>query len=247
VDWRYAGGGAIGQNAPFISANNLSAAGLPSSVGNGVGFDFSQLGTSRIQISPTALNSGTIYWSALLRVDAIATTIANGMLLGGFNNTPGPGAQPNTVGACLRIKTDPNNSSKFVIGTAMNSGTGAGNVQFETSGHSLGDTVFVVGSYTFVAGSNNDTAQMWINPTPGGAQPAATLTSNPLLADSFASLSTFNLRNVNTAGTATAYFDELRVGDDWASVTPTPEPTTLALLLMGAMPLALRRRTERQS
>ena len=33
-------------------------------------------------------------------------------------------------------------------------------------------------------------------------------------------------RNVNTVGQATAFFDELRVGTDWASVTPTPEASS---------------------
>lgn len=248
VDWYYAGAATSGNpnNSPFINSGNLSVAGMPASTGNSVGFDTSQIGTARVQISPAALNSGTIYWSGYLKVDAVnSLTFVNGQLLGGFNNVPGyQNTSPGAVGACLRIKTDPGDSAKFLIGTAMNSGTGAGNIQFEASGsgHGMGDTVFVVAAYTFVAGSNNDVAQMWINPTPGGAQPAATLTSAPggSVADSFASLSTFNLRNVNTVGTATAYFDELRVGDDWASVTP--EPTSLTLLAGASLLISSRRR-----
>jgi hypothetical protein len=241
VDWRYAGPTTGARNAPFISSGSLTVAGMPASVGNSVGLDQTQLGSSRIQVTPAAINTGTVYWSGYLKVDALATTNIPGMLVGGFNNIAGPGALPGSVGACLRVKTDPADSGKFLIGTAMNSGTGAGNVQLETAGHAFGETVFVVAAYTFVAGSNNDMAQMWINPTPGGAQPAPTLVSNPSLADGVTSVVTFNLRNVNTVGTGTIYFDELRIGDDWASVTPEPA-SALLLAVSGGLVLGSRRR-----
>jgi hypothetical protein len=90
---------------------------------------------------------------------------------------------------------------------------------------------------------------MWINPPAStfrdAVAPAPNLTSAPggAVADAFASLSTFSLRNVNTVGNPNLQFDELRVGTDWRSVT-IPEPTALAMFALGVIGLisAVRRR-----
>jgi hypothetical protein len=102
-----------------------------------------------------------------------------------------------------------------------------------------GDTVFVVASYEIVAGSSNDVAKMWINPSAStfGADesslPAPTLTGPALVTGNEAlqpvqgGISAFFLRNISAAPTG-LLFDELRIGRTWASVTPagsvTPPP-----------------------
>jgi hypothetical protein len=111
--------------------------------------------------------------------------------------------------------------------------------------------VFVVGSYEIVPGPTNDIARMWINPDvstfEAASPPTPTLTSSPgaAIADSSAQIFSFNLRNVNTVGNANIQFDELRVGDDWASVTPLPEPASLGLMLIAAVLMASRGRYAR--
>ena len=251
VDWRYAGAGAAANKAPAIASSGLTypAPSVPSS-GNSVLFDATQIGIARIQINPTAINSGTVYWSGLLQVGTVANLNAvNGMLLGGFNNTPGPGTSASSVGACLRIRQASGDTTKYNIGTAMNSGTGSGaggaNIQWGTGSYAAGQTVFVVGSYEFVTGTVNDVARMWINPSLSDfgttLAPGGNITSAPgfNIADSFASLSTFNLRNVNSVGTPTGVlFDELRVGESWADVTPIPEPPATGLLGLGMLVVA---------
>jgi hypothetical protein len=250
VDWYYAGTGAANTAPPGIAAGSLSYGNLPASAGNSVAFDTTQLGTARVQVTPAAISTGTVYWSGLLRVNSISTltTGANGMLLGGFNNTAGYQATtPTAVGAVLRIRQDSVDPNVYRIGTGMNAGTGTGNspnVQFDNATpHTAGETVFIVGSYEFVSGANNDIARMWINPDAGtfGApsEPAATLTSAPGggIADAFASLLTFNLRDVNTVGNPTLQLDEFRVGTAWADVTPVPEPSTAALIALGVIGL----------
>jgi hypothetical protein len=250
--WRYIGSGAANQVAPKIASWSLSYPGLPASTGNKLAFDMTQIASARIQVA-NAISSDTVYWSGLFQVSAIDSTLnsVNGAMLGGFNNTVGPGASANAVGAVLRIRKDPTDGTKYDIGTAMQSGTGAGNIQWSSAFTPSTDTIFLVGAYEFVAGTNNDKAYMWINPSVSdfGAltPPAPTLTSAPggSIADSFPSISTFNLRNVNTVGSATAVFDELRVGTDWASVT-TPEPS--AFVMMGLAGLfAFARRPDRQA
>jgi hypothetical protein len=253
-NWYDAGPTSLTVNKPPGIANGgLSYEGL-STAGNSVSFDASQIGSARIQIAPTALSSGTVYWSGLLRVNSIntLTTGANGMLLAGFNNTAGyQSTTPSAIGAVLRIRQDSVDSSVYHIGTGMNSGTGVGNVQFDNAtSYSEGQTVFVVASYQFVSGTANDVAQMWINPNlsdfGADSAPTPTLVSAPGLADSFTSLLSFDLRNVNTVGAPSVQFDELRVGDTWADVTSVPEPGTGLLGGLGAIAFFFWRQSRKQ-
>jgi len=253
VHWRYAGGGATTNEAPGIASGSLSYPGLSPSTGNSVAHDMTQLGSARIQVTPAAVTSGTVFWSGLLRVNDIGTltTGANGMLLGGFNNLVGPGTLPGTVFAVLRIRKD-TTLNQYYVGTGMNAGTVTGNIQFDSVPRFAGDTVFVVASYEFVPGSNNDIARMWVNPDPStfrtASPPPPTLISQPGgTAAEAPQIFSFNLRNVNTVGNPNVQFDELRVGDDWASVT-IPEPATLTLfaISLAGLMAALRRQNCRR-
>jgi len=47
------------------------------------------------------------------------------------------------------------------------------------------------------------------------------------------------------AGPVDIYYDELRMGATWSSVTPVPEPASVLLLGIGAMLLTGRRRNRR--
>jgi hypothetical protein len=239
VHWRYTGAGGSANNAPAIAGAGLSYPGLQASGGNSVVFDMTQIGSARIQVG-TAINTGTLYWSGLLRVNDVGTltTGVNGMLLGGFNNSVGAqGSMPTAVGAVLRIRKDGTDltGNSYQIGTGKSAATTAGVVQFDATSYAAGQTVFIVASYDF--SSTDHVARMWINPDVStfgtAAVPAPTLVSSTAGGNAFASISSFNLRNVNTVGLPTLQFDELRVGTEWASVTPIPEPASLALLLGG--------------
>ena len=252
-NWRYAGAGGAANQAPGIASvglsyNNVTGySGFQLTAGNSALFDMTQIGSARIQVTPSAISSGTVYWSGLLQVGAVSTltTAAGGMLLGGLVTSADAGTLPGTVGGVLRIRQDSSDSTVYHIGVGMNSGTATGaggaNVQFANSiNFTAGQTVFVVASYEFVAGANNDIARMWINPNPAdfglGTPPAATLTAAPgvTVADSSANVLAFNLRNVNTVGTPTGVlFDELRFGTSWADVMPSPVPEPAAAGLLG--------------
>jgi hypothetical protein len=69
------------------------------------------------------------------------------------------------------------------------------------------------------------TADIYINPAIGGAEPTATVTG--------IGLGSFNIDNIKLyhgGGAGTTTFDEIRFGDSFAAVTPVPEPSTFALL-----------------
>lgn len=100
-------------------------------------------------------------------------------------------------------------------------------------------------------GAGNDSATAWVDPQLG-------LSSEPtfLAGATGGKLSGLNI-SFNTLGlegdrfvpsdlitkTGFGYFDEIRFGTDWASVTPVPEPTTLILAALGGLAfLAYRQR-----
>jgi hypothetical protein len=258
--WRYAGNGTANTAAPGLagSSGSLIYPGLAASSGNSMAFDFTQLGTTRIQIPTGPFTSGTIYWSALLRVNDVgnlSSTSVGGAMLAGFNNGTGPGTQANvtSVGAVLRIKKHATNPDAYLIGTGLNQTTTSPNLQYDTTARAEGDTIFLVGSYQFDAVGTSDLAKLWINPSAltfgnNALQPVPALSSGggSGATDAFASLASFNLRNVNTlnvgAGpTANVQFDELRIGTDWASVTAIPEALPFfVLLLVSALLVAAR-------
>lgn len=255
VNWYYAGAATANTEPPGIGSGSLSYAdvnapgygGLNPPAGNSVLFNTTQLGAARIQVVPSTASSGTYYYSGLLKVTALGgLNNVNGLFFASFNSSSGSGGLPTTGSAVMRLRTDPNDASKFNVGIAKTTATSAGVVQFSSTGYALGTTLFVVAAYEFVTGSQNDVAYMWINPdvsTFGSSTPPpADLTSAPSgIAD--LNLLSFAFRNVNSVGNPTFMFDELRVGTSWADVTPIPEPAAAVLLLWSSgLALALRRR-----
>ncbi len=245
--WRYAGlGGKYGgpDAAPPVVEGSLSVAGMPAGVGNSVKPDVTQAGTARIGIGG-AINSGTVYWSGFLRVNAVnnLTTLPTGLLICALNNSTGAQqTAPSALGSLLKIRKDAVDPTKYVIGTGVNNVTA--NLVFSPTAMAAGETVFIVASYTYNAGTGNDVARMWINPNPldfgAASAPAVTMSGGPGTGSELGQVASFNLRNVNTVGDPDFQFDELRVGDTWASVTP--EPTAVFLIGLGLCLLPRRRR-----
>lgn len=82
------------------------------------------------------------------------------------------------------------------------------------------------------AGANDDTADLYINPTPGAALPAV-----PDIAGYAFSEDPNDNRAIDEArlgsGNGGFSIDEIRIGQTFADVTPVPEPAAGALLLAG--------------
>ncbi|MGB7161527.1 MAG: hypothetical protein WBD40_25940 [Tepidisphaeraceae bacterium] len=105
---------------------------------------------------------------------------------------------------------------------------------------SVGDTLFVVGSFTFNGVANLD---VYNSPAsvpltePAGSHSASTLVADPLITQIVA----FYLRQ-NTGEPTPITVDELRIGTTWADVAPVPEPAALSLVGLGFLALPARRR-----
>ena len=105
--------------------------------------------------------------------------------------------------------------------------------------YSVGTTYLVVLGYDFGAANNN--MSLWVNPTPGGSMPLATLTLN----STTKATSIDNVGFKSQATTGQFLIDNLLVGTTWADVTPVPEPAAFALAGLGVLGLVLARRIRR--
>lgn len=203
------------------------------------------------------ITAGSLYYSLLLKVTAVQTAGGNafatgvnltqGSFMAGLQtvaNTAAPTVGSSAAPLLIRSGDGTQFSSTYQLGTSKTATsvdrqfyTG----QAFTTGASA-ETVFVVLKYTFDS-VNGDAASLFINPTPGVAEPAAQLT---VTAGTALTLNTgirsFFVRN-NSVEPDTLLIDELRIGDTWADVTPTvPEPGTTVLAILGGLGiLALRK------
>lgn len=95
--------------------------------------------------------------------------------------------------------------------------------------------------------TGNITTTLYIDPAVSslgtGTTPTGSLYTNAATPDTTRApyvFDTVRLGAFNSAGTVR--FDEFRIGTTWADVSPTPEPSTAAALLLGAGGLLARRR-----
>jgi hypothetical protein len=184
--------------------------------------------------------TGSLYYSLLLRVTAVQTSGGNGFATGinltqgaymaGLQTLAATGAPTTTTSAApLLIRSGDGNqfSSTFELGTSKTAVSGDRQFytgQAFTTGAS-GQTVFVVLKYTFDS-VGGDSAQLFVNPFPGGPEPASQLTvtgGTNLSLGTPAGIKSFFVRN-NSVEPDTMLIDELRIGTAWADVTPAGQP-----------------------
>jgi hypothetical protein len=253
TNWLFAGAaGANGDSTAInVAAGSLtSPTGMPPAGGNsaaitGVG---NLSGTSNrlaFDSAGTPVTSGTVYYSFVLRVDALTgSNSTNGGFFIGLNNTGNAtGGSPTTVAARLSARIDPADGAKYDLGIFNNRNPVSASPTW-SSALTVGETIFVVASYTINAGASNDVSSLWINPGDLGAEsaPPATLTDT-----TFATTDVDAIRSLILRQSPAPYLtlDELRVGTTWASVTP--EPSAICLLGFGAIGLLRRRRVRAAS
>ncbi len=226
---------------PKIVAGNLSYTGLPTSQGNSVSFGGSGE-SARLNLS-SVVGSGTLYYSCIINISSAPSGGSGGIFFAGFNNSLGSqSTTPTTVATRIYGKGF---GSTFQLGTSKSSST-ASDWVFDSTVRNVGDTVFVVGAYTFnTATTSDDVATMWINPNPSdlgaATAPAYTLQTSSGGDITLGQIASFLLmdRNANELG---GTMDELRIGTSWADVTAVPEPATGLVACLGVLALLWRYR-----
>jgi hypothetical protein len=232
LTWYQAGPATPGTNVPSINAGSLTYSGLAPSTGNSAklgGIDGTGMAARFSRASGSLATSGTIYYSFLVKLTDITGLTAAGNFFAGFNNSSGSQAGlPSIVAARVvtRSAGGITNATQFQIGVDKNS-SGAAGFTWDPNFFNVGDTLFIVGSYTFNTGStSDDEVRMWVNPSStdfGAAAPpwvnGLTNTSgNDIGSAQINSFCLFNRRADQPLGIVA---DELTIGSTWADVTPT--------------------------
>lgn len=234
-----------GGAATNVVAQNLSMVDFGPSEGNAVelrpnGQDWYRSYTTQ---SYTTSDNASLYYSFLMRVDSLGALDATGGLFVSLADAAGNAGQSASV--WLR-----SSAGGFQIGVSKRNGSPI----FAAEEFTVGTTVLLAAAYNLVSGPiNNDTASLWINPgsLSAGSPPAATLTT-PVsgINDDIISFSTVVLRPQGAAGSTqvpgSLIFDEVRVGNSWAVITPIPEPGTTALIGLGLVGALVFRRIRGQ-
>jgi autotransporter-associated beta strand protein len=155
-------------------------------------------------------------------VDNLGTLDATGGYFAGLGNESGI-----SLGATVAIRLA---EGGFQVGVGKRDSTAIGSYSWDDTVFGLGTTILVAGSYNFIAGPiSNDTASLWLNPPAtsflGSSAPTPTLTT--ALSGTNNDVLSFSSFVLKPQGNATStqipgslIFDELRVGNSWAEVTP---------------------------
>ena len=151
--------------APTVASGNLSYPGMDPSSGNMASFP-----GGNFQEALGTLNSyttGTVYYSFVFQLSSLPTTATYSFALSTANTN---------YGAPLFLQAS---GAGFQIGLSNRSS--GSTVTYDTTVFGLNTSIFVVGSYTFNAGTGDDISRVWINPSYStflaDNAPAATLTS----------------------------------------------------------------------
>lgn len=202
-----------------IEAGSLAVNGLAASVGNKLTWGGPSM--SERLLLQTNITSGQVYFSFILRVDSLGSSFNTLGTLAGF--TTGTGT---SFGSKINIQT--NGVGGFNLGTSKGGGATFG--AFAAQNFSAGDTIFVVGRYTFLGGlGTDDTCDMWLNPDSGtfgsNAPPTATITGVGGGGSDLTQIDRFFFRSGgSTSSPSKLVADEPRVGFTWAGVTTPARP-----------------------
>ncbi len=178
------------------------------------------------------IDQGTLWGSFLVRRNAATASWDGGPSIQLHrNNTSWSASGSNS----LQVLWDANNS----LWTANVNGSGSTNL----FGSALGETVlFVFKLELSTSGSNN--IYLWQNPTGLGGPDLSVGTADASWTGLGSAAAKFRAISFYAGGSASSAttLDEIRFGTTYASVTPIPEPSTVAVLGLGLAGLVLIRR-----
>jgi hypothetical protein len=211
-------GGTAGQQTILTTAsdsgNSLAFTGLVASTGNRTSVIAGN--SEDVNYPTTSTLTGTIYYSALIKV-LDASQLNLNSAIGDYSLALTSVASATTTAFHSRIYIKQGAvASNFVVGILNNSGGTA--APSYVSDLTVNTTYLLVVKYNL----STNTASLFVNPVPGAAEPAASATNATGTTAAPAQIAGFVIRQGGTltAGTGNVEIDEIRVGSDWATVTP---------------------------
>ncbi len=214
-----------GTNAIPVASMGLTYTGY---AGSGVGNAASLTTTGEDAHRVFAVQSaGSVYTSVMVNVTEAVDDAAG---LGGYFFHLGPDPISTTFRG--RIYAKKNAANQVAFGITKASSSVAADVAFTPFSYSLNTTHLLIIKYTVVDGATNDTVSLFVNPTLGGTEPAATVTAPDVIASDI-NPGSVALRQGTASTHPTLVADGIRVGTAWADVagstgggaTPTPTPS----------------------
>jgi hypothetical protein len=202
--------------------NSLSYPPLASPQGNRV--QIVRTNSEDVNRGFTAVTSGTLYYSALIKFIDTLGLAANSDNFGDhflhFGTTSGS-SSVSTFFARLHIRKG-SSSNTVQVGVANRGSATTVQPTFSTSNLAVNQTHFVVVKYDFASGA----ASLWVNPTTnfGATTEAGGALTNTVGTTSISQAASICIRQGTNTGNIE--IDEIRVGQTWASVTPAPPPAT---------------------
>ncbi len=234
----YAAGALNGQGAwgggsgSQVAAGSLAIPGLqsPGVASNKVSLP-STASTAARAFHTAAISSGSIFLSCILRQTTLAASTTGGTVAGldddgGFTTSNG------RVAAGLGIHLKQTNTTRYLVGIRKGQGTsGAGggtDVFYAGESFAPNDVVFIVARYTFNPGVGDDTVELWVNPPTNSfgvtePPPSVPATTTGNATDAIELRHVFVRCNSSTTSGINE-LDDLRVGVNWADVTPPSGP-----------------------
>ncbi|MDF3130238.1 hypothetical protein P0Y35_13605 [Kiritimatiellaeota bacterium B1221] len=231
------GWGGSGDDA--ITAGSLTApAELAPSTGNKFTLDGDDNSDYTLSFAATGSSTGaTLYYSFLFKVDDLTGLTPDSSNRSVFSLGTG-----GKSGGTFSIAVDEDKASAYNVGLD-GSNKGIATAVRDTVEYTTADTLFVVVEY-IPRGAHAGDARMWVNPDSASFGGAAPLTATLTDAGGYLTDATALYLDTQYNHPAVWSVDEVRVGTSYASVTPIPEPGTLAFVFMGslAVMISLRRR-----
>jgi endonuclease G, mitochondrial len=202
------GTGGIAVTSPGLTYSGVVGSG----VGNAVTLTGATSEDDHLDFS-SSVTTGTVYASAMVNVTTITSSGADYVFMLGTGT--------GTFQSRVFIRKDATSGFDFGFSKV---GTSTSVIQW-TSGYAFGTTHLIAVKYTYIAGSTNDEVKLFVNPTPGGSEPAATITSTDGGTGTDASTITgVYLRQTSASTMPTVIFDGIKAGTAWADVMPASGP-----------------------
>jgi Secretion system C-terminal sorting domain len=198
------------------SGNSLSKTGLLASTGNRTSIIAGNGEDVNIPIT-APISSGTVYYSVLVKALDMTTLNLN-TSTGDYSLALTSVVSATTTTFQARIYMKQASAGNFIVGVLNNSGGTAAPSYNTVTELPINATHLLVVRYDLAT----NTASLFINPTPGVAEPAASATNATGTTAAPAQIAGFVIRQGGnaTAGTGNIEIDEVRVGTTFASVTP---------------------------
>ncbi len=202
-------------STPSDSGTSLSFNGLAASTGNRTSMVAGN-GEDLNFAVPTPL-TGVVYFSALIKVlDATQLDLNSSIGSYGLALTNAATATTTTFQARIYTKqgTTPNT---FSVGVLNNSG-GTAAPSYISTGLAVNTTHLLVVKFDLAT----NIASLFVNPTPGSSEPAASATNSTGTTVAPTQIAGFVIRQVGTVttGSGNVEVDEIRVGNSFSQVTP---------------------------